>query len=268
VISAGSSVLRIVAGHGFWFTSLEGLTPNHKTLAVWMAPFVPWLLWRRDRWLIVLVAAALLLSTSKSAWAIALLGAAWTIHHDGRPLVARWRITTAVVAGAALLSIALPAALNSPSTLAEIEQRTGLGIEARMMLDAARSRQSLTARSAQMLARRPLLGQGPGTSVHVEQVEFPHYRVNGVDAHGVLQKVASETGVLGLGAWLAFTIALGWRAASRVVPGSTRGAAWAWLGVLVCLHASLLTSTEAFTMTHWIPLGLSWFALHRDGATS
>ena len=82
-------------------------------------------------------------------------------------------------------------------------------------------------------------------------VEFPHYRINGVEAHGVIQKVGSELGLAGLVAWGAFTGGL-------FVVVVRRRRNHAWVGVLVCLHVNLLTSTEAFTMTHWIPLGLAW----------
>ena len=94
-------------------------------------------------------------------------------------------------------------------------------------------------------------------------VEFPHYRINGVDAHGVVPKVAAETGLLGLGAFTAFTV-LGGVALRRRWTGDTSDPRWAWLGVAAALHVNLLFSTETFTMTHWIPLGLAWAAVHRD----
>lgn len=251
IVSVTTSALRVVAGGALWWASLEGLTPNHKTLAVWMAPFVPWLWARRgDAWAKaagVAVLVALPLSGSKAALITAAFGLAWAIHVGGRPLVARKALTAVGLAGA------FAAALYAP-----------LLVGSRAMQDAMRSRQSIDLRQWTMFAERPLLGQGPGSSVTWEMHEYPHYRINGVEAHGVLQKVAAELGLLGLGAWLAFT-ALLFVAATRTArrAGTTRGEAWGWLGVVAALHVNLVLSTEAFTMTHWIPLGVAWAMLPR-----
>src|SRR5204862_114366 len=54
-----------------------------------------------------------------------------------------------------------------------------------------------------------------GANVRFEQQTFPDYRVNGVDAHGAIQKVGSEYGLLGLGAWLTFVGAMALRLRRR-----------------------------------------------------
>jgi hypothetical protein len=249
-ISVTTSLLRVAGGQALWWTTIEGLTPNHKTLAVWMAPFVPWL-WtcRRPGVLGVLglCAVAMALATSKTAWLTAIVGLAWVVHWRGRPLVARWHVTAAALVGAVALAVASPWLTGSIT-----------------MEDAARSRRSLDLRAFTMWRESPILGQGPGTSTAWEMTEYPHYRINGVEAHGVAQKLAAEEGLLGLLAWGGFTVLLA-RAMRRAWDGDTRGEGWAWLGVVVSLHVNLLASTEAFSMTHWIPLGMAWAAL-RGGA--
>ena len=136
-------------------------------------------------------------------------------------------------------------------------------LQSKTMLDAARSRHSLNKRAWSMVVDR-LLGQGPETSVLLERVTFPDYRINGVDAHGAIQKVASETGILGLGAWGAFTVGTGlalrrrWRAAG----GAFTGMPEATTATFCTLHANLLLSTETFSPTHWGPLALAWGLSH------
>lgn len=248
-VSLASSVPRILSGFGTWWSAIDGLTPNHKTLAVWLAPMTPWL-WRhrRDRPTAAvggLTALALLLASSKAAWLAAGLGLAWEIRLAGRPLVHRWRLT------AATLLLGLGLALYAPLLLGS-----------RTMLDAARSRHSLNMRTWYMLREAPLLGQGPGSHLVAEMVEFPHYRVNHVDAHGALQKVAGEQGVLGVLAWLGFTVSLG-GAAWRRYSEQPSADGWTWLGVGTVLHFNLLLSTETFTQTHWGLLGVAWWGVHQ-----
>ena len=240
------------------------LTPNHKTLGVWLAPFVPWLIVQRHRrggWTALLtVLVALGLTGAKAAWVTAAFGIAWWLPIGGRPLVTRTRTTLATLATLLALSLAVPVALQNTSVLMAIQGTTPLGLQARMALDATRSRQSLNVRSWEMFVSRPLVGHGPGTSTKVAMVTFPHYRINGVDAHGAIQKVASETGLLGLGAGVLWLAALA-TALRRRWSGRTSDSSWAWLGVAAALHLNLVSSTETWSMTHWIPLGLAWWGV-------
>ena len=245
-VSLGSSLARVAGGNALWFSALEGLTPNHKTLAVSLAGGLPLVLFQRDGRRSVdavlgLALVAIALSLSKTAWITAALALA-LFFPQGRPLARRPGRT------APLVLLAMVAALLAPVVLGS-----------RAMLDAARSRHSLNKRAVAMVLDRPVLGQGPGTNVLVEQVTFPDYRVNGVDAHGVLQKVASETGLLGLGTygwfWVGTTglLVRRWRAAGA----RYEGASWGALATHATLTSNLLLSTEAFSCTHWVPFGVA-----------
>jgi hypothetical protein len=247
VVSIATSILRIASGEALWFVPIAGLTNNHKTLAVWLAPWAPWLWFHRSdrRIAAVGVAAgfALALSGSKAGALTAVLGLAWAVHADGKPLIARWRPAIAVLAVA--IAVAAASAHVSPR-----------------LADAAASRASLDHRAAAMWATDPWLGAGPGTSTTWLAPDARDRRINGIDAHGVVQKVGAEHGALGLAAWAVWAALLGVGTALRV--DGTRGERWAWAGVVAALMFDLLASTEVFTMTWWIPLGLAWAGLQRE----
>jgi O-antigen ligase len=271
LVSVGSSLGRIAAGDTLWFQALSGITPNHKTLAVALAGAAPLLFGaalrpvgaRRPggegapdllaRGLSGLLVLAVLLSASKTAWITLALGLAW-FFPGHRPIATRWR---ALLPGAAL---ALALAYYAPVILGS-----------RTMLDAARSRHSLNERAQHMWEAHPLIGSGTGMNVRWEESTFPHYRVNGVDAHGVFAKVASETGLLGLVGYGLFVGGAGlamrrrWRTgAATTGQHPYRSEAWAALGAFGALHTNLLFSTELFSPTHWVPLMAAWAAAHRE----
>lgn len=247
-VSLASSLERIGAGDALWFQALSGLTPNHKTLAVALSAWVPLLihlcgvkdarLRAIGRATLGLALLSILASASKTAWITAAFGVAWRFPRT-RPVASRPAL---VLPG---LAVGLGLALYAPLLLGS-----------KAMLDAARSRHSLNVRAWEMFADHPLFGSGTGMNVLHEMVTFPHYRVNGVDAHGVLQKVASETGLVGLAgyAWFVLAMARGLRDASRQAgPDSAERALF---GVFLALHLNLLLSTETFSPTHWVPLAL------------
>lgn len=257
LVSLVTSVGRIGAGNALWYGAISGLTPNHKTLAVSLAGGLPLVLglataspgWltpttrRRARGVVAGALLAIFLSASKTAWLAAALGVA-LFFPARRPLACRPRVI------APALTLGVATALLAP-----------LLIGSKTMLDAARSRHSLNKRAAVMFTAYPLLGAGTGMNVHVEQVTFPDYRVNGVDAHGVVQKVASETGLLGLAGMTGFAV-LGAVALRRRTTGPG-DPAWGSLATWGTLHFSLLLSTETLSPTHWVPLGLAWGLAHR-----
>lgn len=265
-ISLLTSVQRIALGDALWFQPLAGLTPNHKTLAICLAGWMPLVLGAaldpvrpgRERKLAAtlggLAGLAILASASKTAWLGTGLGLGLLLPRD-RPLAWRPRLLVPLV----ILGLAL--AYYAP-----------ILVHSRTMLDAARARHSLDLRAWRMFAAHPLSGSGTGMSTVYEMVDFPHYRINGVDAHGALQKVAGETGLLGLGGLVLFTVQVGrsllarWGEERRARPAlpPTRLLSWASFSTFVVLMSLLLLSTELFTPTHWVPLATAW-VLARPG---
>ncbi len=235
-VSLATSLGRIAAGDTLWFQSIAGLTNNHKTLAVALAPTLPLLwTWERDRWtrgVVGLAAVAIAASLSRTAWIAVAAGAVYLVHAGGQPLARRRWVLPAVVVGGFLL------ATYGPLLTGSLAQ-----------LDALRSRQSLDRRAWALFIDHPLLGASPGASVRHEMQTFPDYRVNHVEAHGVIQKVGAEYGILGLGAYGTAVYA----AARSVLQGAHAARLWP---AFVSLHVNLLLSTEAFTQTHWAILGL------------
>lgn len=236
-ISLATSVQRIVGGDALWFGAIAGLTNNHKTLAVALAPaLVLCWGWQRDnatRMVVGLGVAALALSVSRTAWIAAAVGSCWFIVWGGKTLAARRGLVFAVLIAGVL------GATYSPLLTQSFAQ-----------LDALRSRHSLDLRAWRLFTENPILGAGAGASVRDEAQTFPHYRVNGVEAHGVIQKVASEHGLVGLLAYGAFVAS-----AAQAVRRRHRDGCGVW-PAFVALHANLLLSTETFTQTHWAMFGL------------
>ncbi len=224
-----SSAQRIVAGEALWWRAIEGLTNNHKTLAVFLAPTLPLL----SGPVMAVVLGAIVLAWSKASWVTALFCVGWTTLR-GR--------TRAWVLGAGTL-LALMALSVLPYLARSPEQ-----------IDSLRSRMSLNRRAWDMAMAHPWLGYGAGTNVRYEVSTFPDYRVNGVDAHGVIAKLVSEFGIVGFAAWSVATMAIGLRLWRRAPAG--QGLDHAILGAFLALHLNLLTSTEAFSQTHWAVLGL------------
>lgn len=252
-VSVATSLGRLLAGNGLWWARISGLTPNHKTLAVALAGALPLVigvatgppgrLRGAARAAVACALAAIALSMSKAAWIGAAVGLAWFLPR-ARPLAARPAVLVPALALGLALLTALPVVVGS-----------------RAMLDAARSRHSLNKRAWRLFSAHPLLGSGAGSSTEVESVTFPDYRVNGVDAHGVLQKVGGELGLVGTAGWIWFTTASGlalWRRRGEVGAGTT----WGCTGAFVTLHVELLLSTEAFAATHWAPLAVAWGLAH------
>ncbi len=242
-ISLATSAGRILAGDTLWFHAISGLTNNHKTLAVALAPTLP-LLWAWDapprevriqRGVVALAALALAASLSRTAWISAVLAATYFMVVGGRPLAARRAVIPLLLLaglwGATYLPLYLP--------YRSITQ-----------IDALRSRHSIDLRSSGLFVAHPLVGASPGASVRTELSTFPHYRVNGVDAHGVAQKVGAEYGLIGLCGYGAFVFAPGRRVRSRHRDGDGRWPAF------VALHSNLLLSTETFSQTHWVVLAV------------
>lgn len=243
-LSLATSIGRIGAGNALWFSAIEGFTNNHKTLAVAMAP-VAVLVWsgrsRVDRAAAALAFVAIALSLSRTAWIASGIGMLYFVNWRGRPLSSLRFLVPAV------LILGIGAATYGPVRWGSVTQK-----------DALRSRQSLDRRAWEMFSAHPLVGMGAGTGVIVVQQTFPDYRVNGVETHGVIQKVGSEHGALGLVGYAFFFGAMARRVRSRHYDGN---GSWP---TFLALHANLLFSTEAFTITHWLPLGIVWGLSQRE----
>jgi len=259
-VSVLTSIMRIQSGDIVEIQAIAGLTPNHKTLAVCLAGWLPLLWsWARQRsssqtlrhaaMTVSLVSLlAILLSMSRTAWLGSGLAAALFLPAD-RPLA--WRPRRFIPA--ALLSVAMawiaPVATHSAT-----------------MIDATRSRQELNGRAWEMFAAHPLTGSGIGTSTSVQAGAAPYQDIKGVDAHGAIQKVASEAGLLGLLglAWFLTgagrTLIKSWRIEQRRCPDQPLASlqSYGCLATFAVLHAQLLLSTELFSPTHWVPLATAW----------
>ena len=242
VISLASSAGRIAAGDALWWRGIEGLTNNHKTLAVALAPCVPLLLaWRAPRWLVGLALAAIAASVSRTAWITTAFSLCFFVTWRGRTLASRPRV---LAAGLAIALLAVTYGTLLGGSLAQ--------------LDALRSRHSLDRRAETLFVEAPVFGAGGGANTRYEAWTFPDYRVNGVDAHGVFQKVGSEFGLVGVAGYLAFVAAM----AHRLLGRHRRGDG-AWPAFLA-LHVNLLLSTETFSQTHWAVLAVVWGQSWRD----
>ena len=271
-LSILTSASRWMSGGGLWFASISGITPNHKSLAVSIAGALPLILvlltneYRKShpsrfKWGVLVTSLALLaigLSFSKTAWITTAVAIGLFVPRK-RP----WSLRPMLLATGLVMAMAL--AYYAP-----------LLSGSRTMLDAARSRHSLNRRAEIMVRAHPLVGYGAGTNTVYEMVTFPHYRVNGIDAHGVVQKVVSETGIVGLVGFGWFSMATGAalrrRWTSRLEPNERAG--WfdlpaphdltsAATATWITLHVNLLLSTETFSPTHWVPLGICWGLAHR-----
>ncbi|MCK6526157.1 hypothetical protein L6R50_00865 [Myxococcota bacterium] len=230
--------------------AIGGLVNNHKTLAVALAPQLPLALWAwrgesRGAWRRIaalgalLLPAAVVLSHSKTAMVVLAVAVA----------LDRLRARGA-------RRLVLAAAVALPLVLAAV----GIGwLGGERQRDATSARHSLDLRAWELVQTRPLLGHGPGASVRHVAEDWPHLRVNGVEAHGVLQKVAAEAGLAGLLAWGALALAL----LRHLARGPT-----AALDAGILLHGTLLLSTEAFTASHWVPLGIALGIASRWGAVA
>lgn len=233
-----------------WYGTPEAifaLTNNHKAIAVALAPWAA-LLWalREDvprswrAWTIGgagLAVFAVFFAVAKAPMlVVAFAFAAQAVLARGlRPAVLLGLV--GVVLTAAVAATWLPWLLGNP-----------------YMADALDMRRAIDARQWDMFNAHPWLGHGAGLSV-----DFPTVRGRGLDAHGIVQKLAGETGILGLAAYAAFVVALVKDTAKLAPP---------LFVFALSLHLNLLFSTEAFTASHGVPLGLLLALCAAKGPTS
>lgn len=236
-------------GHAAAWMDVPGLINNHKVLAVAIAPWLGALLrWRplvSPRFVAFLDVAialggfAVAASFSKTAWICAALGLVAYVSPRGTPLVAR-PLALALVA---LIAVGAMSVLPSVAGLLD-------------MNDAFDSRMSLNLRAWRMWSSAPLLGWGPGMSVRWLMNDAPHWRIDHVDAHGVVQKMVGEVGAVGLvayGAAYAWFVLRFFRATRPDAGRFAQGAALLGLG----LQFELLLSTDVYSSTCWAPLAVA-----------
>jgi hypothetical protein len=228
---------------------VPGLAENYKALAVAMAPWLAFLWAVRERLppsgrrvaiaVVVAGAGALLAALSKSALLVAAFGFVVALAfrggvHSGRALAIVVAVLLAAAGLAALTEVWSPAWL-------------GDGYLARALAD----RRAIDLRQWRMLAEHPWVGSGAGSSIAIASPDASN--IDGVDAHGIVQKLAGETGALGLFAYSAYVAALigaSWRAASDParIPA---------LVLVLALHLNLAWSTETWSPSHWAPLAIA-----------
>ncbi len=238
----------VINGYAGAILDLPGLINNHKVFAVALAPWLgalwQWRALLTGRWsryaapITALAGAAVIASMSKAAWITAAISLGAFIPWRGRPLLARPLQVVALTGSAFLAMIALPLVTGSAD-----------------MADSLDSRWSLNVRAWIMFSGRPWYGWGPGTATRWLMNDPRHYRIDGVDAHGVIQKVGSEIGLLGLVPYLAaygWFFVFFWRAAMEG-GALRRGAAILGIG----LQLNLLLSTDYFSGAHWMPLAVA-----------
>lgn len=243
------AIWLILHGLSGSFLELPGMINNHKLLAVALAPWLGalarWLPLMEGRWrrysvvILGIAGVAVLLSMSKAAWISAAFGLVAFVEWRGRPLLARPLPMVGVALSGVAGMMALPFLTGDPT-----------------QADTFDSRWSLNVRAWIMFRGEPLFGYGPGTATRWLMNDPRHYRIDGVDAHGVFQKVAGENGVVGLVPYLAaylWFLRFFWKAALQTESRYVQGAAILGLG----LHLNLLLSTDYFSSAHWGPLAIA-----------
>jgi O-antigen ligase len=139
---------------------------------------------------IVLLVAGVVVTFSRGGFlTLAALGILWTLHAlRTRGLLA---VAPVLVAGALMLAVAPPGYLTRLSTILDTQaDPTG----------SAEERWEMMAAAVSQIAESPLLGQGLGNSLHVNVARG----LRSSETHNAYLKVAAETGLGGLLAYLLF----------------------------------------------------------------
>ncbi|PIW36788.1 MAG: hypothetical protein COW24_03825 [Candidatus Kerfeldbacteria bacterium CG15_BIG_FIL_POST_REV_8_21_14_020_45_12] len=115
----------------------------------------------------------------------------------------------------------------------------------------------------EMFQEYPLFGQGPGTfiptlernRVYIEEFGAP------LDSHGIIQKVGSELGVVGLVAYFSMSLFVLWKVFSAYRKQSL-DSDWAYLlvSLLMMVAGTLffqLFQTSYYVAKLWFPIGLA-----------
>lgn len=231
---------------------------NHNVLAEWLVVAAPFALalacWSHDarlkRWLsvaAVLCAAVAALTFARSAWivlVVQLVVLLATVWRDS--LQALWRL---FVRGLWMVVVPLTGYMAWFSLTSQVASST----DARAML---------TGIAWRWFTLHPLVGAGAGTFyAHVGDTLAYRLLFGGpMDAHGIIQKLAAETGLIGLGAYAVVSVTvltaavrtarrIGW--AHRIGEGFV----YASVGVLGAWVYQLFNTTY-WSAKLWLPIGL------------
>jgi O-antigen ligase len=165
-----------------------------------------------------------------------------------------WLVILALVGAAGAALVALPLMLEL------------LGSNVRASSDVARD--YLSELGLRLFLEQPLLGVGFGMFTSYNHVVFDSsfWPPRALDAHGMLYKVLSETGIVGLLAVGALLVGIGWRLFDAVQKVSYNQR-WrlVLLGCLISFAVSTifeLTSTRFYSLQYWFPIGV-YLALSR-----
>lgn len=232
-----AELLLVAIGAALAYASLAPAHSNRKQLAEYAA---------------VLMTAVTILTFSRTAWAVLLALASVlfaTLWKDW------FRTHRRRIAIGCLLALPLVGAM-----LAYSLTRASQG-----SLDA---RAALSGIAWTFFTGSPLVGVGAGTfadrvantSAFVMDYGMP------LDSHGMIQKIAAETGLLGLAAfvWVLVALIRYVRRDWRILPqGRAERDAYLYLAVTVlCAFLYQLTSTSYWTPRLWLPVGLLLAAGH------
>ncbi len=193
------------------------------------------------------MALVALLTFARSAWIALVLQAAllsMTIWKKRPPIVGRVR--TWLVLLAIPLMIAMAAFSSSPDVKSSTHARV-----------------ALTSMAWHMFSEHPVFGVGAGefterlARIRAFTVDFG----NPIDAHGILQKIGAETGLIGLLAFVLLFVRVGqwmgyfWQ---RVKPWREEREAFAYLSAaLLGVFIYQLFNTTYWSAKLWLPLGIA-----------
>lgn len=245
--------------------SVFGVYPigaNHNVLAEWLVVAAPFALalaaWTHDRalrrWLsaaAVLCYGVALLTFARSAWIVMVVQSMVLFATVWRPALVRvWKV---VRRGAWVLFAPLVAYMGWFSLRAEVASST----DARAML---------TGIAWQWFTLHPLVGAGAGTFVSRVDATWSYRLLFGgaMDAHGVVQKLLAETGLIGITAYLLVSVVIARLAVMAVrrmgwVHRMGEGLVFAAVGMMGAWVYQLFNTTY-WSAKLWLPIGLFFAA--------
>jgi len=240
------------------FNGFNPLGSSHNVLAEVLVSIIPlgWLLFetdgpgRRQRWLflgLILMIVINLMTFSRAGWlALALEAVMLAVFYYRR----HWRKIVGVLAAVVVL-------------LWPLWLLVGQFLSSPTVQSSNTNRWQLTEIAWQSFKAHPLIGAGAGT--FIQQVAQDEWYLldfgSPLEAHGVVQKLMAEMGILGL---LTFAALLGycfwylWRTYRHLPPQSN------WRLVILCLGMSAagsaffqLFNTSYFISKMWLPIGVA-----------